>query len=494
MGTIMETNMRSHVFISYVREDAELVDRLVESLKRCNIQPWIDRECIEPGRPWKQAIRAAIESGAHFIACFSRNYEIKDTTYMDEELALAAELYAARHFGQPWFIPVKLDDCDMGNRLVTQQLPLTDLEFVQLNDAWFDGVERIARVIQADTSEATFAESKASFNLVVADFIQLGSQRYDVSGRITDALHSVFADADLTDVSVQRVHRRFYPEDSVRTATEMAKVAHIHKARVVIWGHYDDAGFFPVYNLGGARPVSISPSDESVVGRWEIHTSDYQVARHLGLTSEPELGFQVLGSQQRLHEFPVTGDMTGYVRDILPNQMCVLALTTLSFLLEGNAALNATGAAVNMCEKLWSFGPLHDGEFWENIVCMAFEQRTRMLVESDAPQDDIINLVSRQLLLTPNAAKAHNNRGFAHELRDAAGDREKAFDDYQNAIRNDPGLALVFLNRGRLLYNNQHTDYALRDFCKYLTLEPHAPEREQLLEILDRHEYSCPDS
>ena len=97
-------NLRPRVFISYVREDKNIVERLRQDLSDRGIDVWIDRYEIKPGVIWEDAIRKAIRDGAFFIACFSRNYVRRSRrktetqegdrgTFMDEELDLAiAEL------------------------------------------------------------------------------------------------------------------------------------------------------------------------------------------------------------------------------------------------------------------------------------------------------------------------------------------------------------------------------------------------------------------
>jgi hypothetical protein len=48
-----------------------------------------------------------------FIACFSSNSVAKAKTYMNEELALAVEQIRLMPPGRVWFIPVRLDDCEL---------------------------------------------------------------------------------------------------------------------------------------------------------------------------------------------------------------------------------------------------------------------------------------------------------------------------------------------------------------------------------------------
>ena len=63
-----------HAFVSYVREDADAVSRLVSILQAASIPVWKDTENLWPGEDWQQKIREAIEDGSlAFIACFSTN-------------------------------------------------------------------------------------------------------------------------------------------------------------------------------------------------------------------------------------------------------------------------------------------------------------------------------------------------------------------------------------------------------------------------------------
>ena len=55
----METTA-GHAFISYVREDAQDVDRLQEALEAAGISVWRDTANLWPGEDWRRKIRDAI--------------------------------------------------------------------------------------------------------------------------------------------------------------------------------------------------------------------------------------------------------------------------------------------------------------------------------------------------------------------------------------------------------------------------------------------------
>jgi hypothetical protein len=79
------------VFVSYVREDQETVERLAKELSAYGIKVWLDKTELKPGTRWRDAIREAISQGDFFIACFSEAYQRRSKSYMNEELTLAIE-------------------------------------------------------------------------------------------------------------------------------------------------------------------------------------------------------------------------------------------------------------------------------------------------------------------------------------------------------------------------------------------------------------------
>ena len=141
------------VFISYVCENTAIVDRLYQELDSHGIQVWLDRNDIDPGSRWKRAIRRAIQQGAFFIACFSKEYNVRDRTYMNEELTIAIDELRQRPTDRVWFIPVKLNDCQIPDRDIGGGETLRDLHYVDLYENWDSSVRRIVKVVQPGSSD-----------------------------------------------------------------------------------------------------------------------------------------------------------------------------------------------------------------------------------------------------------------------------------------------------------------------------------------------------
>lgn len=113
----MTNDSDKHVFISYVREDSEQVDRLCDALERAGIPYWRDRNSLGPGDRWKRKIQEAIQSGSLvFLACFSTASVTRGKSYMNEELTIAVEEYRLRAPDRPWLVPVRLDDVEIPHR------------------------------------------------------------------------------------------------------------------------------------------------------------------------------------------------------------------------------------------------------------------------------------------------------------------------------------------------------------------------------------------
>ena len=108
------TDPPGHVFISYVREDAERADRLQRAFDDAGISVWRDTGDIWPGQDWKLKIRRAITTGSlAFVACFSEHSQARVVSYQNEELILAVEQMRARPPGRVWLLPVRFADCQL---------------------------------------------------------------------------------------------------------------------------------------------------------------------------------------------------------------------------------------------------------------------------------------------------------------------------------------------------------------------------------------------
>ena len=139
-----------HVFISYVREDADRVAELAQALRRARIRVWLDTDNLSPGQTWFAEMRRAIKNDALvFIACFSDNSRARISTVQWEELNLAVEQLRLRPPGVQWLIPVRFDDGPVPDLDIGGGRTLASLQYVDIfgNDAT-DGMARLIRTVR----------------------------------------------------------------------------------------------------------------------------------------------------------------------------------------------------------------------------------------------------------------------------------------------------------------------------------------------------------
>jgi TIR domain-containing protein len=137
-----------HVFISYVHEDSDHVDRLQDALQAAGIPVWRDTAGLWPGEDWRRKIRQAITGNTLvFIACFSSRSVVRKKSYQNEELFLAIEQLRLRPPDEPWLIPVRFDDCEIPDWDIGGGRTLTSIQQVDLFGGRSD--EGAARLVVA---------------------------------------------------------------------------------------------------------------------------------------------------------------------------------------------------------------------------------------------------------------------------------------------------------------------------------------------------------
>lgn len=131
------------VFISYVRENSDVVDRLAQDLRQQGITVWLDRDDIAPGQYWKDAVREAIKNGAFFVACFSCEMNARQETYMHGELRIAIDRLRNMPRDHIWFIPVLINETKLPKHRISDDETIADLNAVELFRDWELGISAI---------------------------------------------------------------------------------------------------------------------------------------------------------------------------------------------------------------------------------------------------------------------------------------------------------------------------------------------------------------
>ena len=266
-----------HVFISYCHENKTVVDRLCQALASHDIHIWLDRDNIGPGTPWKQAIQQAIQHGDFFIACFSTEVNARNQTYMSEELKVAIEELHRRPVDKVWFIPVKLNECEIPDIDIGGGETLRTLQYVDLHENWETGIQRLLDTI----SVTSVHDKKHSANALADDgnecvlFRSVDGQYYFIP------FQKVCWDS--TEISLT-----LCPNSSAQVAflrrlrTRLRDVpagSSIDQLEAIAFAHQEDAAWVKLRTV-----AQISTECETV---WEIHLKEETVTSAYKNRTEP---------------------------------------------------------------------------------------------------------------------------------------------------------------------------------------------------------------
>lgn len=134
---------RPRVFLAYVDEDAQPVRRLHDALAAKRFDPWLDKTRLLPGQNWPRAIETAIHTSDFFISCFSPRAVVKRGSFQSE-LRFALECTRQMPLDEIFFIPVRLEDCDVPASVSRQ------IHYVDLFPNWDAGVRRLLAVLSSE--------------------------------------------------------------------------------------------------------------------------------------------------------------------------------------------------------------------------------------------------------------------------------------------------------------------------------------------------------
>lgn len=114
------------IFISYSRRDLEIVNRLVEIMRRAGLNIWIDREEIKAGKLWRTQIVQAVDTCDAFVLMLSAASAASDNVRREIDLAQDA--------GRSLYI-LNLDQAKIPAHMRYQ---LVGLQFIDLQELGFE--------------------------------------------------------------------------------------------------------------------------------------------------------------------------------------------------------------------------------------------------------------------------------------------------------------------------------------------------------------------
>jgi hypothetical protein len=174
------TMIKRKVFVSYVKENFLQIDKICKAFTENDIEYWLDRKDIDPGKFWKDAIKVAINNGAYFLACFSREYNERKETYMNEELLEAVEILRIKKYNSGWFIPIKLSECEIPPISIGGGRTLNDIHYLSFYEDWATELNRLIDIIKREEDDSS--SKIISDEIFEKEYIYLGLKSLIESG------------------------------------------------------------------------------------------------------------------------------------------------------------------------------------------------------------------------------------------------------------------------------------------------------------------------
>lgn len=107
LASLPDDMQRGYIFISYSRDDHEIVLKFAAALHAAGLPVWLDKKRLKPGGDWEQAIKLAVKSRASlFLSLISHATECIPDRFVHTERQWAADMHVP---GQIFYIPVVLD-------------------------------------------------------------------------------------------------------------------------------------------------------------------------------------------------------------------------------------------------------------------------------------------------------------------------------------------------------------------------------------------------
>ena len=151
--TEKNSGMNNLIFLAHATEDKAQVRTLYDKLQAAGFNPWLDELDLLPGQNWQIEIPKAIQQSTIFIACLSKRSVVK-RGYVQKEFRLALNAYAERPPGTIYFIPVRLDECDLPDLQIPELS--VNVRHIQWLDYWKPGgPNRLLTTVRKAIADAT---------------------------------------------------------------------------------------------------------------------------------------------------------------------------------------------------------------------------------------------------------------------------------------------------------------------------------------------------
>ena len=136
------------VFLCHSSSDKSTVKKLSWKLRQDGLEPWLDDEKLLPGQDWNLEIGKAVRESHVVLVCLS-TIAVGKSGYIQKEIRHALDIADEQPEGTIFLIPLKLDECDVPERLQRWQ-------WVRLFNG--DGYSRLIGALRKRAHDLNLAE------------------------------------------------------------------------------------------------------------------------------------------------------------------------------------------------------------------------------------------------------------------------------------------------------------------------------------------------
>ena len=116
MNEIQQRTSPLRIFLCHSSGDKPEVRNLYQRLSSDGFDPWLDEEDLLPGQEWEVEIPKAVKTSDVVIVCLSHK-AINKAGYVQKEIKFALDKAEEQPDGTIFLIPLKLEECDVPERL-----------------------------------------------------------------------------------------------------------------------------------------------------------------------------------------------------------------------------------------------------------------------------------------------------------------------------------------------------------------------------------------
>lgn len=123
------------IFISYAKEDVNIVRNIAERLRNLGAEVWLDENKLEWSDMYETVIEEKIAKAKRFIPIISQTTTKPGRRFYRREWAMAIREMDYR-YGMPFFAPIVIDDSDINSTLIPE--PFRKAHIISISDKNFE--------------------------------------------------------------------------------------------------------------------------------------------------------------------------------------------------------------------------------------------------------------------------------------------------------------------------------------------------------------------